>query len=912
MAEPIAPAREPSPEREDVKFLGRLLGDVIRAQEGEGVFERIEAIRSASVAVHRAEGGAEAIRDERLDTLGPDDTLRFVRGFMLFSLLANLAEDRRARDADPRATLKGALETLKAQGTGADKVAELLEGALIAPVLTAHPTEVRRKSIIDREAAIATLMNDRDIADADGREEAEAELLRQITILWQTRPLRGVKPVVQDEIETALSYFGSTFLPVIPRLHARWEALVQRPLPSFLKVGNWIGGDRDGNPNVNAQTLRAALDRGAGVAIGHYLDELHALGAELSISSSLAPVTAEVLHLAEASGDASAARSDEPYRRALSGVYARTAATLTRLTGQEARRRPSIPGKAYDSAEQLIADLTVISQGLVADGGPVMAGGRLDRLTRAVETFGFHLATIDMRQNADVHLRVVSELLKVAGVEADYAALDDEARVALLRRELAHGRLLRSPYADYSEETVGELAILAEAAEAHRRFGPQAIRQYIISKTSGLSNLLEVHLLLKEAGLYRPGETPKSAIMAVPLFETIEDLRAAPAVMRAYLALPEAAALAKARGLAFACDSRVCAVGPGASAIQEVMIGYSDSNKDGGYLTSNWSLHEGALALRDVFGDAGVRMQLFHGRGGAVGRGGGSAFDAIRAQPEGTVGGRIRITEQGEVIAAKYGNPSVGAASLEAVTAATVLASLEPPAIEPKALGRFREAMASISQSAFEAYRATVYGDGGFKDFFRQATPIAEISELKIGSRPASRTKSDAIEDLRAIPWVFSWAQARIMLPGWFGAGSAFAGFKDRALLKDMVEGWPFLGATLSNLEQVLAKSDLDVAERYADLVADKALRTRVFGAIRAEWELTRDQLLDLTGQSALLEKTPGTARSIRFRLPYIEPLNHLQIELIRRHRAGDGDPRVREGIHLTINGIAAGLRNSG
>ena len=911
----VEAAHDPSPEREDVKFLGRLLGDVIRMAEGEGVFERIEAIRSASVAVHReGGGGAEAIRDERLDTLGPDDTLKFVRGFMLFSLLANLAEDRRAPGGDTRATLKSALAALKTEGIDAERVAGLLDGALIAPVLTAHPTEVRRKSIIDREGEIARLMNARHAAagDEDARAEAEAELRRQITLLWQTRPLRGVKPVVQDEIETAFSYFQTTFLPVIPRLHARWETLIGRPLTSFLKVGNWIGGDRDGNPNVNAETLNSALNRGAGIALGHYLGELHALGAELSISSSLAPVTAEVLALAERSGDVSEARADEPYRRALSGVYARTAATLTRLTGARPARQPTVPGEPYDGVEALIADLTVIGQGLVADGGPVMAGGRLDRLTRAVETFGFHLATIDLRQNADVHLRVVSELLKVAGVADDYAALGDDEKVALLCAELGHGRLLHNPYADYGDETRSELAILAAAAKAHERFGPQVIRQYIISKTSGLANLLEVHLLLKEVGLYRPGKPPVSQVMVVPLFETIEDLRAAPAVMRAYLALPEAAALARARGLAWACDGRVCAVGAGAGPIQEVMIGYSDSNKDGGYLTSNWSLHEGALALRDVFAEAGVRMQLFHGRGGAVGRGGGSAFDAIRAQPEGTVGGRIRITEQGEVIAAKYGNAQVGAASLEAVTAATVLASLEPPATAPAELARFRAAMAEISQAAFDAYRVTVYGDDGFKDFFRQATPIAEIAELKIGSRPASRTKSDRIEDLRAIPWVFSWAQARIMLPGWFGAGSAFAGFEDRALLKNMVRSWPFLGATLSNLEQVLAKSDLDIAARYAELVPDTALRTRIFGAIRSEWELTRDQLLELTGQTTLLEKSPATARSIRFRLPYIEPLNHLQIELIRRHRAGDGDPRVREGIHLTINGIAAGLRNSG
>jgi phosphoenolpyruvate carboxylase len=383
--------------------------------------------------------------------------------------------------------------------------------------------------------------------------------------------------------------------------------------------------------------------------------------------------------------------------------------------------------------------------------------------------------------------------------------------------------------------------------------------------------------------------------MAVPLFETIEDLRAAPAVMRDYLALPEIKALTQAR-----------------DGVQEVMIGYSDSNKDGGYLTSTWSLHETSLALVDVFAAAGVRLQLFHGRGGAVGRGGGSAFAAIRAQPHGSVGGRIRITEQGEVIASKYGHPALGAASLETMTSAAVLASLGSPAVDAADLSRFRDAMRAVSAAALAAYRGLVYGEPGFKAFFREATPIGEIADLKIGSRPASRTKSDAIEDLRAIPWVFSWAQARIMLPGWYGVGQALDAFPDRGLLRAMAEGWPFFQAALSNLEMVLAKSDMDVAAAYADLVADRTLRTGIFGAIRDGWTSAHDGLLDVVGQSVLLEHNPALARSIRLRLPYVEPLNYLQVELLRRHRDGDADERVREGIHLTVNGIAAGLRNTG
>jgi phosphoenolpyruvate carboxylase len=401
-----------------------------------------------------------------------------------------------------------------------------------------------------------------------------------------------------------------------------------------------------------------------------------------------------------------------------------------------------------------------------------------------------------------------------------------------------------------------------------------------------------VQLLLKEAGLYRPGAHP--AIMVVPLFETIADLEAAPAIMRAWFALPQAADSARARGH------------------REVMLGYSDSNKDGGYLTSTWSLHEASEQLRAVFAEAGVGLRLFHGRGGAVGRGGGSSFAAIRGQPRGTVQGRIRITEQGEVIAAKYGTPESAAANLEAIAAATLLASLEPEPLSAAERARFDAAMAELSATAFRAYRGLVYETEGFRAFFRQMTPIAEIATLKIGSRPASRTQSDRIEDLRAIPWVFSWAQARVMLPGWYGVGHALAGFGDQGLLREMAARWPFLATALANLEMVLAKSDMGIAARYAALVEDQAARDAIFGRIRDDWHRTRDALLAVTGQARLLDRNPKLDASIRLRLPYIEPLNLLQIELLKRHRAGESDPRVGEGIQLSINAIATALRNSG
>ena len=887
----------PITQNPDIRFLGRLLGDVIRAHGGETLFRRIEYIRSTSVDRHRGIVDADAI-DPGLGALGLDDTLAFVRGFMLFSMLANLAEDRQGIAAEPGADLAQALKQLEDEGIGREAVMKLLDQALVVPVLTAHPTEVRRKSIIDHRNKIAELMHLKDMGRTEtvSGDLVEEAISRQIALLWQTRSLRRERLYVADEVETALAYLRDVFVPVLPALYARWQrALGTRP-PSFVRPGSWIGGDRDGNPFVNAESLRFALSRAAQAVVGHYLEAVHALGAELSISTELAPVTPELSRLADASGDTNPARSDEPYRRALTGIYARLAATYRSLTGRPAPLAPVREGEPYADPLGFRADLVEIAAALQQGGGGGAGDGTgpVEQLIRAVETFGFHLATLDLRQNADVHERVVGELLRVAGVEADYLALDEAQRVELLRRELASARLLSIPYADYSEETASELAIVQAAAEAHARYGPACITTYNISKADSVSDMLEVHMLLKEAGLYRPGEPPRAAIMSVPLFETIGDLQHAPQIMADWFALPEVAAMVTARGH------------------QEVMVGYSDSNKDGGYLTSVWSLHQASRALAPVFEQAGAAMQLFHGRGGAVGRGGGSSFTAIRAQPPGTVNGRIRITEQGEVIAAKYGTPESAVANLEAMVSATLLASLEPPLLNPKDYARYAAAMDDISATAFREYRGLVYDTEGFKTFFRQFTPISEIADLKIGSRPASRTKSDRIEDLRAIPWVFSWSQARVMLPGWYGVGQALRGFKDPALLREMVEVWPFLQSTLANLEMVLAKSDMAIAEHYLALVEDQAAGRVIFDRIRDSWQRTRDCLLQITRQTRLLEKNPALDESIRLRLPYIEPLNYLQVELLKRHRLGEDDPRVREGIQLSLNAVATALRNSG
>lgn len=889
--------------REEVRLLGGLLGEVILAEGGRELYDRIEAVRQASVAWHRNAGEKDArLLETLLGELSLDQAVGLAHGFAVFSLLANVAEDRagkrRAREqtvsgARPD-TPEGALERLRAAGQSTNDARDLLKTALISPVLTAHPSEVRRKSVIDRIAAVSDLL---DACDQNGPacdvETRDAGLRRQTTILWATRLVRQAGLVVQDEIDTVVSFLERIFLHVAPAQLADWRKRLDAPdLEPFIRIGTWVGGDRDGNPNVTGEVLTAAFRTQARAVLRFYLDEVNALGAELSLSGSMSVISPELAALAGISGDHSEHRADEPYRKVLSQIYARLASTHPILTGQPAPRAAAFAAEPYEGPSAFRADLAVLQDSLVANHGAVFADDRLARLITAADVFGFHMATLDLRQNSDVHERVVADLLKVAGVTDDYSALSEEARLAVLASELASGRLLFNPYETYAEETLKERRILQAAAEALRLFGPQAIRTHIVSKTDAASDLLEVYLLLKEVGLFRPEDPSSCPVQAAPLFETIGDLRASQPTLERLLKEPSALAVAKARG------------------VQEVMIGYSDSNKDGSYLTSTWELHEASRALLEVTDRAGLRLQLFHGRGGAVGRGGGSSFAAVLGQPQGTVAGRIRVTEQGEVIANKYGEPEVARRNLDALTCGVLLASLAPPP-DAKLTAKHGATLSKLSQASMSAYRALVYETEGFVDYFRAATPIAEIADLKIGSRPASRTASTAIEDLRAIPWVFSWSQSRVMLPGWFGFGSAVEGVSVDEL-QAMHRDWPFFRTLIQNMEMVMAKADMTIAKRYAGLVPDAALADRVFSAIRAEWDRTEAAVLAITGQEALLGGQPELDRLIRLRMPYVEPLNHVQIELIRRRRAGDDDPRVREGILLALNGVAAGLRNSG
>jgi phosphoenolpyruvate carboxylase len=907
--------------RDDIRLLGRILGDTVRDQEGEAVFDLVERIRTTSIRFHRDEDlPARRELETILDAMSTPETVRIVRAFSYFSHLANIAEDQnnirrmraqRAGDGAATAgTLAGAIG--RAQDAGIDPTAlrKFFGQALISPVLTAHPTEVRRKSTIDREMEIAALLDKRERIQLTPEEDdlLEEQLRRAVLTLWQTNLLRRTKLTVLDEVANGLSFYDYTFLREVPRLHNALEDRLQAEAPdeandadgelgAFLRMGSWIGGDRDGNPFVTAEVMRGTLALQATRVMTFYLDELHALGSELSLAAHLADISDDLRALAQRSPDTSPHRAGEPYRLAVSGIYARLAATA-RALGVETRRHPVGAAAAYVSAPEFKADLDVLHRSLIADNSRVIARGRLRVIRRAVDCFGFYLASLDIRQNSAVHERTIAELMDAAMPGTSYLALGEEARIGLLAGELRNMRPLTSPFVKYSDETLGELALFREAAAAHARFGARVIPHCIISMCKSVSDMLEVALLLKEVGLV--DSAGRSSIHIVPLFETIEDLQASAAIMDRLFSLHDYRRLVDSRG-----------------GVQEVMLGYSDSNKDGGFVTSGWELYKAEIGLIEVFERHHIRLRLFHGRGGSVGRGGGPSYDAILAQPGGAVDGQIRITEQGEIISSKYSNAEVGRNNLEILTAATLEASLLAPRHSaPRA--EYLEAMEELSALAFKAYRGLVYETDGFVDYFWESTVITEISTLNIGSRPASRKKTRAIEDLRAIPWVFSWAQCRLMLPGWYGFGSAVEQWlknhpdKGMAFLQEMHREWPFFRTLASNMDMVLAKSSIAIASRYAELVPDVALREKIFGRIRQEWHTCIETLLDIMGQERLLQGNPLLERSIRNRFPYLDPLNHVQVELLKEHRSHDPDEQVLRGIQLTINGISAGLRNSG
>jgi len=904
---------------DDIRLLGRLLGEVIAEEAGAEVYEVVERIRRSATGARR--GRTEVQLVPLLDGLDDELTVPVVRAFSQISLLANIAEDvaenRRYRSwrvggrrGGPR-TLHHTIRGILDGPTTRQELAAIVSQLEVGPVLTAHPTEVRRRTSLDRSRRIAGLLEERDRGlhhdDDDDRRDWEAALRVEILSLWQTDILRPTRPRVSDEIDTALRYYDLSLFEEVPRLHADLakelrdvgvDLAGERPV---VRMGTWIGGDRDGNPFVTAEVLDYAVDRQATAVLGRHLSALRSLAIELSMSTELVPITAEVHALAERSGDDSPLRTQEPYRRAFNGMHARLAATARAVLGSVPGVAPRVERPAYASPDELVADLRAVEASLAGHGAAALADARVAPLRRAVEAFGFHLCSMDLRQNSDVHEAVVAELLAVAGQCADYAALSEDDRVSLLAGQLRRGRPLSSPESAYGEVTSSELAIVGRAAAAIAAYGPKVVPHYVISKCTSVSDLLEVAMMLREVGLCRRGDDGVVCdIMVVPLFETVDDLAAAGDVLAALMDLD-------------VWRSMVAHAG----SWQEVMVGYSDSNKDGGYLTSNWALYRAESELASAARSCGVRLRLFHGRGGAVGRGGGPAYEAIVSQPPGSVQGQLRVTEQGEVIAATYSDVDHARRGLEALVGATLEATVAARSGHSEVGPRDLAVMDELSALAHEAYRDLVYGTEGFVEWFRTATPVREIAELNIGSRPASRTASDRLEDLRAIPWVFSWSQCRLMLPGWYGAGSAvdsWIGDDDdrRSQLVELHGRWGFFRSVVDNMAMVLAKTDLDIAARYNELVPDIALRGSIWPRLVTEHGLALDAVTTLTGRAVALGERSDLARSLTNRIPYLDPLNHLQVSLLRRWRGGEQDRLVENGIKLTLNGLATGLRNSG
>ncbi len=882
------------PLRDDVRLLGRILGDTLREQEGEETFQLVENVRRAAVRFRKTQDERDGeTLEQMLDALSPSDTLAVVRAFSYFSQLSNIAEDlhhnRRHRahlkagSAPKDGTLQLALDRLQEKKIDNKTLQAFLDNALVSPVLTAHPTEVQRKSILDCQLIISSLLSNRDRVDMtpDDLAENEEALHRFVLILWQTRMLRTAKLNVRDEIRNGLEYYRYTFLSEIPKLYANLEKQLEDrfdkdiKVPPLLRVGSWIGGDRDGNPFVTHDVMLDAVQEHSALAFEYYLKETHLLGTRLSLTDRLVDVTPEMRKLSDASPDKASARADEPYRRALILIYSRLFATAVQLGHDLSQLLPIDKNAApYATSQEFIADLDVMIDSLFKHRAVYLARGRLANLRRAAELFGFYLAPLDMRQHSAILEETVAELFSHSSGKAGYAELDEAAKRKVLLDALQANKILLTDIERYSEIPQSELRIMQAAASIHKRFGHGALPNHIISKADAVSDMLEVALMLQQVGLLEGSNTLHLNI--IPLFETIEDLRGGAAIMDDLFSIPWYRQLLASR-----------------KDTQEVMLGYSDSNKDGGYLTANWELYKAEVELVKVFDKHGIELRLFHGRGGTVGRGGGPSYDAILAQPPGSVNGQIRITEQGEVIASKYSNPEIGRRNLETLIAATIEATLLHHHGADSTMPEFHRIMEALSLDAFVAYRKLVYETPGFTDYFFTATPIREIAELNIGSRPSSRKASDRIEDLRAIPWVFSWGLSRVMLPGWFGFGSAVKQFIEREgdaglkQLQAMNQNWAFFRGMLSNMDMVLSKSDMGIAWRYAELVQDVELRDRIYGAINSEWETTIEMLFAVTGTKTLLQDNPAFARSLLTRTPYIDPLNHLQVALLHRHRAG-------------------------
>lgn len=902
---------------DDIYLLGDLLGQVIRSQAGEEAFSLEERARALGKSLRDGDVAAGDALAELVSRQNDDELRTLIRAFTSYFQLVNLAEDneriRRIRHREAKAhpesrrgSVREAVGMLASHGLTASDVQGLLDRAEVRLVLTAHPTEARRRTVIDKLARIFAVIRDLDERRLlpDDQDRARARLASTVAELWSSDEIRAVSPTVLDEVRAGLVYFSSTLLQVVPQIYRDLEEALANTFPGtafkvppFLSFGSWMGGDRDGNPFVTPAVTVETLTVMRDLALRFWDERLTELSGRLSVHEGATGPATAIMPRLEAyrelfphlGQDLARRNAGEPYRQLL--TLARERVRAMQRDGERVH--------GYACPDELLGDLCLIETSLREQGQGLIAEGDLHDVIRQVEVFGFHLATLDLREHARRHELALAETFRLTGVESAYADLPEAGRTELLRREIANPRpLIPGDIGGFSDDARHVIETFRTTREVLEGDHPGAITTYIISGTDAPSDVLEVLLLMKETGLARPGG--EGAVLKIaPLFEQGDTLREAAATMSRLIDEPVYQAALSAQGDA-----------------QEIMIGYSDSNKDVGYLASSWSLYEAEVSVAEVIHERGLDLTFFHGRGGSVGRGGGPTNVAILAQPAGTVGGRIKLTEQGEVISARYSTVQIAHRELELVTGAVLVSTVGAlPRPGPERLPDFYAAMKLMADRSTAVYRDLVYGDPDFITFFHGATPIEEISRHQLGSRPARRTASSNVEDLRAIPWVFSWTQARVLLPGWYGLGTALAAGRDAFgldLLREMDAAWPFFDALLGNAEMALAKADRAIAERYVELVEPVEVRDRIWAAIRAEWDLTEHVLLAVTNQERLLDREPVLQRSIRRRNPYVDPLSFIQIELLRRLRSdGATDDRLRTAL-LAINGIAGGLKNTG
>ena len=887
--------------KQTIEKLDGFLSEAVQAFGKTEVLTNVEALRAGTID---------------LEALSESQAAHAARVMTCLSMLTVISEDvtelgqvdsfESADGSLQPVSLANAVASARAEGLDEDEITATLKDMLASPVFTAHPTEMRRASVVQREYEISQLLQAFDKSPTSGeRRGIDEDLFRAVALLWNTRLNRPERITVQDEVNNLVGAVKRAILPALVTLYNEWGRDLseefrshEHALPNILKLGSWIGGDRDGHPHVDDVTLNYAFKTQAQVILDFYLEKLGELDTELTLSDEVTPASDALYELARKSLNIEVHRVDEPYRRAIAFLKLRLVRTRARLLDQPVNNGAA-EAAPYETCNDFIADLVTVRDSLVEHGGPRMVGRTLRTLIRIARSCGFHLLALDLRQNSDVHERVIAELFTQSSELIDYISLPESERCSLLFAELSNDRVLRWPYARYSDETRKELRIVDAAAQLIKTFGPEAFGAYCISKAASVSDILEPLVLLKQAGLVRGGPQPHSMLKISPLFETIGDLEAAPEIMRKWLGNYSVRSLM------------------GRPAIQEVMLGYSDSNKDGGYTASRWHLHKASKAIKAECEKARVKLRLFHGRGGSVGRGGGPSFAAILAQPEGTVGGQIRVTEQGEMIARKYGNAITAHKTLDSFAAASFLATIpahrdHTPSHDAELEAQFAPVMDAICNASFAAYRGLVYDDPHFLDFFRTVTPISEITDLKIGSRPASRTASGKIEDLRAIPWVFSWSQSRFVLPGWYGfaAGVRALGISDDDL--QAMARWDFFDVFLANMEMALAKADMDIAESYVRLAPDQAEAGRIFATIRREFDDTVSLVRRIRGSDYLLSEQEALRGTIDRSKPLMDALNRLQVHLLEIRRAGNNHKLLKLAVQLTVNGIASALRNTG